>query len=391
MTNGRKKTRSLYVSSLACVFICSCNATGNDQTQPIAGSGVAGAVGQNAGSSPISAAGTSGGVTSPEQPSEQPDAQVTEQPGSGGTTAVGTGGGSPVVVLDSGTPDGNTVTAQKPDSSIQVTPVQPVGDGQTCLQPGSGTYAEPGPYKVTRIDGVDLVSILPAGTAAPTTYSIWHPEPLEAGCKHPVVAWGNGTTVTGANVYDFFNRNAASWGIVVIGSDNSNVGSGAYHRAAIDYMLQQNQDPSSAFYQKLSDRAGTAGHSQGGMGATAATTHPSVFAEVSVAGGGMVNAKVAFMCLTGTEDFVNTMCTASYNGAAGPAFLANWQGGDHVTTETLAGYIARDPGTLQMQRLYAAWFRCFLADDPVACGMFKGTPCGICNDPGWATISNRNM
>jgi hypothetical protein len=174
--------------------------------------------------------------------------------------------------------------------------------------------------------------------------------------------------------------------MVVIGSDCSNVGSGAYHKAGIDYLLQQNNDPGSKFYQKLSDRAGTSGHSQGGMGATVATNHPNVFAEVSVAGGGFVDPKVAVICLTGTADFVGPTCISSANRAAGPHFVANWEGGDHVGTETLAGYIVRDPGSLAMQRLYAAWFRCFLADDPVACGMFKGNPCGICNEPGWAEI-----
>ena len=46
--------------------------------------------------------------------------------------------------------------------------------------------------------------------------------------------------MTGYQTYAFFNNDAASWGIVVIASDNSNVGSGQYHKAAIDYMMKQN-------------------------------------------------------------------------------------------------------------------------------------------------------
>jgi hypothetical protein len=75
-------------------------------------------------------------------------------------------------------------------------------------------------------------------------------------------------------------------------------------------------------------------------------------------------------------------------------FVAVWEGGDHVSTETLLGYIQGDKGSLQMQRFYAAWFRCFLADDDVACGMFYGgTPsgCGVCQDPGWNTLASKNM
>jgi len=291
----------------------------------------------------------------------------------------------------SGKAGGSAAAAGKGGSTGANTGSSTPSTGKLCLQPGNGQYSEPGPYKVTRKDKIDLASFLPSGTAAPTTYSIIYPDPLETNCKHPIVAWGNGTTVEGQGVYDFFNTNGASWGMVVISSDNSNVGSGAYQKAGIDYLLKENENPDSIFYHKLSDRAGTAGHSQGGMGATVGSAHPNVQAEVCVAGGGTVGAKVAFLCLTGTEDMVNQMCTATYNSAPGPAFLGDWEGGDHVTTETVAGYMSKNAGTLQMQRLYAAWFRCFLADDAVACAMFKGSPCGICNDSGWANIGSRNM
>jgi hypothetical protein len=90
---------------------------------------------------------------------------------------------------------------------------------------------------------------------------------------------------------------------------------------------------------------------------------------------------------------VEASCTQEFMAAAGPAFLGDWEGGDHTTTETVAGYLSKDPGSLQMQRLYAAWFRCFLADDQTACAMFKGAPdsCSICKDPGWAKLQSRNM
>jgi hypothetical protein len=43
--------------------------------------------------------------------------------------------------------------------------------------------------------------------------------------------------------------------------------------------------------------------------------------------------------------------------------------------------------------LCAAWFRCFLADDQIACKLFKGgTPgCGKCKDPGWADLASKNF
>jgi hypothetical protein len=287
-------------------------------------------------------------------------------------------------------------------------------EGDTCLMAGSPDFSQKGPYRVTKTS-VDLADTGEVPDAGPTTYAIFSPSPLEANCPHPVVAWGNGTGVTGSSTstpagactgtttidclsgtYDFFNVFAASYGIVVIASDNSNVGSGLYHKAAIDYMLKQNMDPKSPFYQKLSTRVGTSGHSQGGIGATAGADliGANCEAEVCVAGGGSVQKTNAFLCLTGTADQAEGACTATFQSAPGPAFLADWDGGDHVTTETLAGYVAGQEGTHQFMHLYAAWFRCFLADDQTACKLFQGgtpTGCGICKDSGWHVLSSKNL
>jgi hypothetical protein len=310
--------------------------------------------------------------------------------GSGSVATSGGGsGGRPPDTSDAG---GGTTKPAADSGAVAATPHM----GNTCLKPGTGDYEKAGPYQVMTKSGVDLAVIEGLPDAGPTTYTIFYPQPFETSCPHPVVAWGNGTGVTGSSVYAFFNNNAASWGIVVIASDNSNVGSGSYHKAAIDYMAKQNADPSSMFYQKLSTRVGTSGHSQGGIGATqgANLIGSSCEAEVCVAGGGVPAKTNAFICLTGSADLAEQGCTAAYNAATGSAFLADWDGGDHVNTETLSGYLQMQPGTFQMMRLYAAWFRCFLADDQVACKLFEGgapANCGICKDPGWHVLSSKNL
>jgi hypothetical protein len=300
------------------------------------------------------------------------------------------------------------------DSGALPPPTPKMSD--TCLMAGSADFSQKGPYTVTKTS-VDLASTgeLPAGDAGPTTFAIFTPSPLDDNCPHPVVAWGNGTGVTGSSTnvpcgactgtttldclsgtYDFYNVYAASYGIVVIASDNPDVGSGVYHKAAIDYMMKQNADPTSPFYNKLSTRVGTSGHSQGGIGATAGANliGANCQAEVCVAGGGTVQKTNAFICLTGTADIAESACSATYQAAPGPSFLADWDGGDHFTTETLAGYVDGQEGTHQFMHLYAAWFRCFLADDQTACKLFNGgTPsgCGICKDPGWAQLASKNL
>jgi hypothetical protein len=321
---------------------------------------------------------------------------MTQGQGSGGSGGSSSGGGAHGTG-DAGAPkgSGDASVGNSPQADSGTTMVTP-HMGNTCLKPATGDYSQAGPYTVMQQANVDLATYLPSGTATPTTYTIFYPQPFETNCPHPVVAWGNGTTVTGSQTYAFYNQNAASYGIVVIASDNSNVGSGQYHKAAIDYMMAQNADSTSMFYQKLSTRVGTSGHSQGGIGATAATTliGPNCQAEVCVAGAGQPQKGTAFICLTGTADMAEQGCTSTFSAAGPQAFLADWDGGDHVTTETIAGYIQMQPGSIQMMRLYAAWFRCFLADDQVACKMFEGgapNNCGICQDPGWAILKSTGL
>lgn len=272
--------------------------------------------------------------------------------------------------------------------------------GPNCLQAGAGDYSKTGPYKVAPTKTVDLgtFATLPS---TPTTYSIFYPENMNDNCPHPVVAWGNGTTVTGPQVYGFFHNNLASWGLVVIASDNPNSAGGfmsgvsqdVYLKPAIDYMIAQNADSSSEFFGKLSNDYGTAGHSQGAIAATAASHHPNVKAEAQVEGGGTPKAGIAFLALSGTNDtVVGTQApTSSYTAATGPSLLAIYTGADHTTTPTLAGWIQQNAGSIAFVEVYTAWFRCYLANDQTACAVFRGQNCGICSDTNWDTLDSKNL
>lgn len=319
-------------------------------------------------------------------PSNTAGVPVVPPQGTGGAQPPPFGtGGSPIPVGAGGSPV-PTGTGGGTAGAGTVIP----GNGTTCLAP-AGDFSKAGPYQVAK-EMVDLGTGIDANQAT-GQFTIFYPRTLEASCPHPIVAWGNGTGVTGPDVYAFFNNNAASWGVVVIAAHDSNTGSGNYHRKGLDYLLAQNADPSSKFYGKLSASAGVSGHSQGGFGAARAATHPNVKALVPVGASGTASASLGFLCLTGTADIAPDACRSSVQAANGPALAAIWEGGDHVTTETLAGYIQGNPGSIQMMRLYAAWFRCFLADDGVACAMFKGAPtsCGICQDQGWNELVAKNL
>jgi hypothetical protein len=350
--------------------------------------------GQNAGGKPVvglppTAAGNLGmgtGGASGAVPNAAPAASSAPKP----ATATGGIGAPPPASSTGGVgapPAGGGAAGAGAAGAGMMTPVAKTPHGtKTCLQPGNGNYTSPGPYQVGMMD-VDL-GMVDSGQGT-GMFTIFYPMPLETACLHPIVAWGNGTGVTGSATYAFLNTNAASWGMVIAAAQDSNTGSGNFHKAGIDYLLKQNADPKSMFYQKLSTRAGVSGHSQGGIGASAGSAHPNV-ETAAIEGMQMVaSAKVSVLVMTGTMDIV-TNVEALVPMAKGPMFVANWEGGDHVTTETVAGFISGDKGTLQFQRLYAAWFRCMLADDGVACALFQGAPssCGICKDTGWHALAS---
>ncbi|MGN0571275.1 MAG: hypothetical protein ACI4K9_03750, partial [Candidatus Fimenecus sp.] len=104
-------------------------------------------------------------------------------------------------------------------------------------------------------------------------YEIWYPtELLTANRTYPLVVMANGTGVK-ASSYKAIFEHLASWGFVVIGNEDENSWSGASSAKSLDFMLQNNRDKGSLFYQKIDTKnIGVAGHSQGGVGAINAVT-----------------------------------------------------------------------------------------------------------------------
>lgn len=286
------------------------------------------------------------------------------------------------VVRDSGssTSDDDAGEQTSAPDAANGAPPRETGDG-TCLKGTSDDYRDNGPYQVETKDVT-----LEGGLGA---YTIFYPADMSADCPHPIVGWGNGTSVTGSAVYAHYFRHAASWGIVTIAAHNSNAGSMPFIEGGLDYLLAQNKASDSEFFGKLSTRAGSSGHSQGGFAALTAARHPNIEAIVNVQGGGRAPATAAMICLTGVEDFVRSQCTSSYNSAQGPAFLADHTSADHTGTPTTLG--ARTPAGQEYIRMYTSWFRCFLADDATACELYQGAMPPVCTGGDWANCSGKSI
>ena len=114
----------------------------------------------------------------------------------------------------------------------------------------------------------------PAGDPLVERFEVWYPEALESeqGRAWPIVVMANGTGVP-ASRYTALLRRLASWGFVVVGNEQQNAWSGAASADSLDLLVALNEDEDSVFYQKLdTERVGSAGHSQGAIGAINAVT-----------------------------------------------------------------------------------------------------------------------
>ena len=129
------------------------------------------------------------------------------------------------------------------------------------------TYTAMGEYDVDYAE-------YPAQDLLIKQYKIWYPSALagEEGREWPIVVMANGTGVPASRYTPVF-RHLASWGFVVIGNEMQNSWSGEASAGALDLLAELNEDPSSPFFQKLDlDNVGSAGHSQGAIGAINAVT-----------------------------------------------------------------------------------------------------------------------
>ncbi|HKI10654.1 MAG TPA: hypothetical protein VKA02_00975 [Candidatus Acidoferrum sp.] len=104
--------------------------------------------------------------------------------------------------------------------------------------------------------------------SAGNKFDLYLPTPLGAnGFKHPILTWANGTNTT-SDHYAYFLKHMASWGFVVIATQDLNTGVGQTVLDAANFLITANGNSGSIFFQKLNvNQIGSFGHSQGATGA----------------------------------------------------------------------------------------------------------------------------
>ena len=123
-------------------------------------------------------------------------------------------------------------------------------------------YYATGPWAVTVAAGAGCCD------SKANRYDLYYPTNLGAnGFLHPIITWGNGTSGVSSN-YAYFLKHLASWGFVVIATQDGYTHFGQTVLDAANFLVNANADPQSVFHNKLKvDRIGSIGHSQGAGGA----------------------------------------------------------------------------------------------------------------------------
>ena len=96
-------------------------------------------------------------------------------------------------------------------------------------------------------------------------YTIYYPSQLKSSAQtYPMVLVVNGAGGKATKYVPQFEL-CASGGFITVGTQDKGTGSGQTTIKTLDYMLEQNEDPDSVFYQKIDvENIGVTGFSQGG-------------------------------------------------------------------------------------------------------------------------------
>ena len=243
-------------------------------------------------------------------------------------------------------------------------------------------YLAMGPYEVERVTA-----------EAPEDWKqfvAWYPAELaDSGEQWPAVVFVNGTGVY-ASKYPALFRHLASWGFLVLGSEDPGTFSGDSTDAALAWLLGENEDPDSLFYQKVdTDHLGLSGHSQGGVG---------VFNAISgQPHGGLFTCAVS---LSPTQEDWAAALNIPYDpsGTAIPTLVLAGTSNDVITPEGVEALyyklggpkaMALRTGTGHGEMLYSgdgyvtAWLMYWLRGDREAGAAFFGPEAELLRNPLW--------
>jgi len=306
--------------------------------------------------------------------------------GTGGAGQDGGGGGLAGAGAGSGGQNGGNAGTGGASASSCVGKAWPTADPTSM-----------GPFEVTAEKGVGpLAGTVPDPVYGDTQqrFNIYRPKNLaDSGYCHPILVWANGHTdnpepnppnCLSANYcgsYLMLMDQMASHGFVVIASLSTitSQGNPLPTIVGLDWLLEQAEDPTSAYYHRLDTaHIGAFGHSEGGLSTCKAASDPRISA-ISTVSGSATNAgfhqPALFFC--GEKDTVVPCANVSKTFTSitnQPAMLVDNLASDHGGWLYQNG--AKGPDIFGM----TAWFRYYLMGDMAQGSYFVGSNCKLCTD-----------
>lgn len=194
------------------------------------------------------------------------------------------------------------------------------------------------------------------------SYIVVYPENFNARMKLPVVVWSNGTYVPPQSYEDIFSL-LAQEGYIVVASTDSLLYDGSVVSGAIDFIIEQNDNPDSPLYRRVdTSRIGAAGHSLGGRSSiNAAVKDERIGVVASIAGSNIESERVSLqtpaLFFAGENDTViapQLWVEPMYDVCQGPAVYVSLKNAGHGACYT-------DP---ELYAYYISnWFYTWLYED----------------------------
>lgn len=268
-----------------------------------------------------------------------------------------------------------------------------------------------GPHHVTRLENQGkgtlqgaTESMYPANNQDdPSAFTVYFPDDAP-GESFPLVTWGNGTFVV-PTYYDELIEHLVSHGFVVVGANDSQVGSGTPLLKAVEWAIDQSKDMSSPLFGKIdSQHVGATGQSQGGSGTCAAGLDPRISAiaplsGVPLDGGAMFVSGLknpVFFVNSANEDAGSTMVKDFYDRVTVPAMYGVTAHGDHngygdIADDPMAGIGGAADDARESRGAITAWFDWQLKQKAEVRSLFVGADCGFCKGGKWKTILTKGF
>jgi hypothetical protein len=255
-------------------------------------------------------------------------------------------------------------------AAMPMTPMMPMGTmpdpAMTPTMPDPATTPMAGGI-LPKVDSTDEDGPFEGMADDAGDFYVWRPVELgKDGIKHPIFVWGTGSGALPSE-YDEFFVQFATHGFVVV-SPNLEQKGASDMKAALDWIIAQNEDSGSQYYQKLdATRVGMGGHSQGsvatfdqeGMEDRLKTTIHIAGGSFDMQGSSKVKTPTAYIC--GETDFALPNCEGDWETVGDkPTFFSVLMGVDHImcARRAMSGMIA--------------WLRWHLADETERAAEFTG-------------------